>query len=114
MSQVDFLASFAALLNVDVPKDQVTDSRNMMSAFLRKDRQWRPHVIEEGYWKLALRKGDWKYIALDEKHKKKAELYNLDEDMSEQDDLLDRYPEVAAEMARLLQSLVEGVTLERK
>ncbi len=114
VSQVDFLASFAALLNVDVPKDQATDSRNMMSAFLGKDRQGRPHLIEEGYWKLALRKGAWKYIALDEKHKKKAELYNLDEDISEQDDLLDRHPEVAAEMARLLQSLVEGGTLERK
>ena len=70
-------------------------------------------MIEEARG-LALRKGPWKYIpgksvkvweAKKKGKQPKTELYNLDSDPGEQKNLVDEKPQVAKEMAELLEKL---------
>lgn len=122
VNQIDFLASFAAMLQVEVPADQALDSRNMLHAFLGNDRKGLPFMIEEAGGRRALRSGEWKFIAPVKmkkgqewkfKHKAgpEAALYNLDRDPSERKNVIGEYPEKAESMAAQLKALMaaEGV-----
>jgi len=68
-------------------------------------------MIEEA-GRLALRKGQWKYVRPRKQGKAKGkvnvsgELYNLKDDIAEKDNVITMYPERAAEMAELLNKLV--------
>ncbi|OEJ99039.1 sulfatase [Flavivirga aquatica] len=70
----------------------------------------RPH--ESLYWKkdarAALRKGDWKLIRFPDRP---AELYNIEEDISEHNNLANKYPEKVKEMYK--QIFEWELTLER-
>jgi len=98
VSQVDFLASFAHLLNQNIPQTAGPDSRNHLNALLGKDAQGSPIILEQARG-LAIRKGLWKYI---EPGKGKAELYNVETDIGEQNDVIAEHPEVAERLAGLL------------
>lgn len=105
VSQIDFIASFAELLDVELPEMEARDSRNMLLALLGKDRVGHEWMIVEAHG-LALRQGDWKYM---EKQKyswggkrKPAKLFNLEKDPGETTDVIAQYPERAAEMGRML------------
>ena len=82
-------------------------------------------MIEEAGQK-ALRRGQWKYIpgknTVQEKpgsrkknkrssvnsEKGKAQLYNLDSDVAETDNIVDQHPEIAREMAKILQQFIDS------
>jgi arylsulfatase A-like enzyme len=61
-SQVDLLASLAALTGQRLPAGAARDSHNMLDAWLGKSKQGRTFMLEESYT-LSLRKDTWKYIA---------------------------------------------------
>ncbi len=61
VSQVDLLASLAALVGQSVPAGEAPDSRNQLAALLGQDAKGRDHVVEHA-GALALREGRWKYI----------------------------------------------------
>ena len=61
LSQVDLLASFAALAGRKLPDDAAPDSFNLLPALLGKSRQGRPHIVEHAT-ALSLIAGDWKVI----------------------------------------------------
>jgi arylsulfatase A-like enzyme len=75
----------------------------MFNALIGKDPKGLPYMIEEARGQ-ALRLGNWKYIT----NKKKAELYNLENDPGEQTNLLAKNSEKATEMKALLERLVKG------
>ena len=115
VNQIDFLHSFASYLKIDLAEDEAIDSRNMWKAFTGEDEKGLPYMLEEARG-LALRKGEWKYIpqlkkmrrAKDETKKHvviDAELYNLADDIGEQNNLVSKFPEVAKEMDALLNKL---------
>ena len=107
VNQIDFLASFAALLGVELAEDQAIDSRNTLAAFLGKDERGLPFMIEEAR-RLALREGDWKYIQPRRRRGRraaKALLFNLKDDVGESKNLIDAEPERAARMRALLSEL---------
>ncbi|MCM8537888.1 MAG: arylsulfatase [Lentisphaeraceae bacterium] len=115
VNQIDFVHSFANYLNIDLADDEAIDSRNMWQAFMGEDKKGLPYMLEEARG-LALRKGDWKYIPSLKKMRRskdgkksqvvtKAELYNLGEDKGEQNNVVEKYPEVAKEMDALLLKL---------
>ncbi|MEM7143622.1 MAG: arylsulfatase [Verrucomicrobiota bacterium] len=117
VSQTDLLASFAALLNVELAEDEAPDSRNILPALLGDDKKGLPFMIEESRGKIALREGPWKYIhdespRLAKSGRKKknadpAELYNLDDDVAETTNLLEENPEVSSKMKDRIQTLIE-------
>lgn len=102
VSQIDLIASFAALLDIDLTEGQAIDSRNSLPALLGEDSTGQPYLIEEAGG-LALRRGPWKFVR--GRKGKKGELYNLDSDVGEQDNLAEEHEAIAQELSELLRRL---------
>ncbi|VGO16350.1 Arylsulfatase [Pontiella desulfatans] len=109
--EIDFISSFAALLEEEVPAGEALDSRNMLGALLGKDPDGLPFMIEEAEKRRALRRGDWKYISASKGKKNRgggpAELYNLKNDPGETRNVIADFPEKAAAMQAELRQLIE-------
>jgi arylsulfatase A-like enzyme len=114
VSQVDFLASFAALLEIDLPKDAAPDSRNNLAAFLGKDPVGLKYMVTEATRNRAIRRGDWKFSTpLPRKKanaslKGKGALHNIAEDITESRNLFDEQPEKAASLKSELEGILGG------
>lgn len=120
VNQIDFIASFASLLELPLPKNEARDSRNMLDAFLGKDPTGLPFMIEEAKGQ-ALRQGSWKYIPASNKPQFKGkgkakgkttvkgpeQLYQLATDPGESKNVLKENPQVAKEMSDLLKKLIK-------
>jgi arylsulfatase A-like enzyme len=125
ISQVDLLASLAALCEVDLPKDAAEDSIAMPKVLLGKTQHGRGHVVQQGVSKLALRRGQWKYIpagsyvdwvfpkhnepkspiATPQPPRDRAMLFNLEQDPGETNNLIDQRPDIARSMRRQLERI---------
>lgn len=120
ISQVDFVASFAAMNKVKLQTGDAMDSRNMLDVLLGKSKEGGKTNIEQNNGGvLAYVKDGWKYI---EPHKGPAlmrnvniesgfstqpQLYNLKEDMGEQNNLASKYPDKVKQMAAGLEKIKE-------
>ncbi len=108
VNQIDLLASFAALLNVELGYDEARDSRNMLAAFMGKDPVGCPYTIEEARGQ-ALRQGKWKYIPAKKKKKGgSGALYDLNKDIGEKTNVISKFPEIAEDMDRRLKELISN------
>jgi arylsulfatase A-like enzyme len=105
VNQIDFMASFAHLLGVELGDHEGIDSRNTMSAFLGTDPVGLPYMIEEA-GTLALRVGAKKLIRGGRRGKPR--LYDLATDVGEQNDLARESPEEVAAMEAVLKQLVDS------
>ena len=122
ISQVDFLASIASMVGVEIPDS--LDSRNVLPALLGKSTEGRDHIVQQSSDGLALRKGPWKYIeegsrsdwAYNRHNLEKSPLnveklgpeeylFNLEEDPGETTNLADEHPEKLKDMRALLEKL---------
>jgi arylsulfatase A-like enzyme len=111
--QIDLLASFAALLDIEVSRDEARDSRNTLEAFLGRDPQGLEYMIEEAGRRIALRHGSWKLVTANPLRgggapRAQAELYNLSEDPGETVNLAAQLPERVAAMDRVLTEMIES------
>ena len=116
VSQIDLLASFAKLVGVELGGDDAVDSRDTLDAFMGKDVEGLPFMIEEAGM-LAVRVGQWKYVQervtrrRNRKTKQvvkrviKGQLYDLGSDVGEKNNLIDQYPDRGAEMQILLDGI---------
>ena len=108
VNQIDFTASFAELLEIELGKKQAIDSRSTLDAFLGKSDKGQEVMLEEART-LAIRKGDWKLIKGTKWKKQKKpgpdELYKLSEDIGEQKNLAKDNPDKVAELAALLEKM---------
>lgn len=116
VGQVDLLASLARLCGQPLADDDAPDSLDQLAALLGEDRDGRDHLVEQA-GPLALREGRWKYI---EPHKGAAvsrftnielgndeapQLYDLEQDPGETENLAAQDPERVARMAERLRAL---------
>jgi arylsulfatase A len=110
VNQIDFMGSFAKLLEQSLPAGEALDSRDTLAAFLGEDSIGLPFMLEEAGRARALRRGDWKYIAAPKakagKKAKNAQLYDLDTDIAETKNLVTTNPEVAESMEQQLKTLM--------
>lgn len=114
--QVDFLASFAKMLNQSVPTGQAQDSKNTLPDFLGKSGNGRSELVLQG-GALSVTKGEWKYIEpsrgpaiykllnIESGNSREPQLYNLKKDIGEKNNLADQYPEMVKELATLLDQI---------
>ena len=119
VSQVDLLASMAALVGTAVPKGEAPDSTNQLKALLGEDPKGRDHIVEHA-GRLALREGQWKYIEPSPGPRRNEQtntelandpapqLYDLDTDIGETNDLAARQPERVKAMAERLAAIRRG------
>ena len=105
MSQLDLLASFAALTAQPVPKGQAPDSENHLDALLGKNQTGREHLVEmsNGGPPFGFRHGAWKLVPGGPKGKEAGPaLFDLAADLGESKDLAAAHPDrVAAMRAKL-------------
>jgi len=109
VNQIDFLASFASLLKLELPEGQALDSRNTLAAFLGQDPNGLPFMLQEAMRRRAVRQGEFKYIAAGRAYRgaeEGAALYNLNNDPGEQINIIAQYPEKAASMEKLLKDSI--------
>lgn len=114
--QIDLIASFASLLTIPIPKGEAIDSENTLNAFLGKSNKGRSSLIKQA-GSLALVKGDWKYISpnngvaysklvgIATGNLPKPQLFNLKDDISEKNNLAERYPEKVKELSQLMEAI---------
>ncbi|WP_114778553.1 sulfatase family protein [Botryobacter ruber] len=119
VSQIDLFASLAALAGQELEEGDAPDSENMLQTWLGHSGKGRETLIEEAFV-LALRAGDWKYIApgsrvpdwmknkdIDGGVMLKPQLFNLKQDVREEKNVAAANPEKVKEMQRILQEIVD-------
>jgi len=119
MSQVDFLASLAALVGVTHNPIVSPDSENHLDALLGTSSVGRDWIVEHSF-SLALTSKDWKYIApydreipdwlvkqkkIDPGLSSDAHLFDLKNDPYETHNVASKWPERTEEMAGILQEI---------
>jgi arylsulfatase A-like enzyme len=121
VSQVDLLASFAALTGAGIPDGSAKDSLNLIDLLTGKSDKGRDHVVVQGMTIKAIRKGDWKYLPPGEvadrggfgewirtKISDEGALFYLPEDPQELNNLATQYPVKAKELHALFEAQLEG------
>ena len=113
VSQIDLFASVASLLNADVTEGAASDSRNALPALLGIDKEGREYIIEKA-GSISVYDGEWKYIApsngyaynrltnIELGNAPEVQLYRIADDLGEQRNVAEQYPEVVARMQQLL------------
>ena len=116
---VDFPATFAALAGQALDTARAPDSLNVLPALLGESTQGRDHVVLQGNG-LALRQGRWKYIEPGKGPRVNAntntelgndpqpQLYDLDTDLGERNNVAAQHPERVKEMRALLEKVRDG------
>jgi len=114
---IDMLPTFAALTGAKAPTDRVIDGKDISDLLLGKPGAKSPHEVLY-YEYLGIRRGPWKLVRLGTvKHQSdyaKSELYNLDDDLGERNNLIQKHPEIAAELNALLSKHMAAVQSKRR
>lgn len=110
VSQIDLIGSFSSLLSQNIPDNQAGDSRNTINSYLGKNKKGLPYLLEETRFRRAIKQGKWKYIMGPKKRKKPLapELYNIEKDPSELNNVIAKYPKIAKELELKLTSLINS------
>ncbi len=112
---IDFMPTFANLAGFKVPDDRVMDGVDQTELLLGKSKQGaRDNFV---YLSNAVRQGKWKYLtanhqvpgyAQDRERKQVEELYDLEADVGERNNLAAKYPEKVSELKDLMETLAKG------
>lgn len=120
VSQTDFYASIASLVNHKLEDQEATDSENVMPALLGTSLEGREFLLEESFT-LGLRHKNWKYIQPTKKGSPgfitnikniraggaiEGQLFNLSSDTSEQKNVAQDHPKVVAKMKEKLDQII--------
>jgi len=115
-SQIDLLASFAALTGQSLAKDDAPDSFNYVNALIGKSKTGREWLVEHS-GRLTLIKGEWKFIEPGPGAKLQVntntetgndsipQLYNLKTDLGERNNLADKNPLIVKEYSDFLKKI---------
>jgi arylsulfatase A-like enzyme len=118
ISQIDLMASFAALTGGRLAPGDAPDSFDVLSALLGKSRKGRDNLVEHANV-LSLIKGDFKYIEPGRGPKiskntnielgidPQPQLYNLKNDLGEKHNIASEHPKIVKELADLLKKIRE-------
>ncbi|TWU34312.1 sulfatase family protein [Novipirellula artificiosorum] len=109
VGQVDLLATIADLIGEPLPQDAGEDSQSFASVLLDAKRDYKRlplvnHGNGGGGYRYAVTDDNWKLVLADSKNA--AELYNLENDRSEQTNLASEYPQTVARLTMQVNELI--------
>ncbi len=122
-SQIDIYASLAKLIGIELEDGEAMDSMEVLDVMLGKKGRERRELLEESVATNALRDGKWKFIPITpskrnhEFLKRKnieggfkpyPQLYNLDKDIGERNNLAEQHPERVKAMAARIKDIVKN------
>ncbi len=121
MSQIDWLASLASLVNARIPEGGAPDSWDRLGNLIGTDRSDRPWIVEfSSSHALSVRAGKWKYIEpndgspmitwgpeIETGNSHLPQLYEMDK-VVEQENVASEYPEVLFGLQSLLRKIKSG------
>ena len=112
---IDVYASFAALLNHELPAGVAPDSRDQLNNFLGIDTIGCDYVVQQNLNNtLSIIQNNWKYIEpsdnpaweywtkMEMGNSPKPQLYNLSTDPSEKENIAEAHPDKVKELSALL------------
>ncbi len=107
VSSVDFLPTFAELAGIQLPEKQVFDGISLLKVMEGEQPDperaiyWHYPVYHHSVPASAIRKGKWKLVhnLVDGSR----ELFDLEKDIGETNNLADQYPEVTADLSQMLE-----------
>jgi arylsulfatase A-like enzyme len=106
IASIDVLPSLAKLVGAKMPTDRIIDGKDSLGALLGQAKAKSAHEVL--FYEIdAIRRGNWKLVR---GAKKKFELYNLKNDLSEVTDLIEKRPGLAKELKSLLQAHATELT----
>jgi len=112
--QMDLLASFARLTGT---RETSTDSRDLLDALLGISQEGRKELVLEAMTKTAYRQGDWvlippyngpavsKRVNIELGNDKQYQLYNLQQDIGQQNNLAETNPEKLKKMTEAYEAI---------
>lgn len=110
---IDFLPTFAKLAGYDVPTDRHIDGIDQTDLILGRRDSGRDYFY---FHNAGVRRGGWKYLkpkahfhgyAVEDNREEIEELYNLEADLGERENLATKHPEKLAELKTLMRRLEE-------
>jgi len=114
LATIDFMPTFANVAGFKVPEDRTIDGVDQTELLLGKsDEGARDNFL---YLNNAVRQGKWKYLraqhkvfafAQDVERKQVEELYDLEADIGERNNLAAVYPEKVSELKRLMDTVAQ-------
>ncbi|WP_442512197.1 sulfatase family protein [Novipirellula sp. SH528] len=111
----DIFTTVLDIVSIPLPSDRTIDGVNMLPALVGKPVQrkvplfWRTHVSQPGD-RVALRIGDWKIVGNDTLTK--FQLYEIQKDWQEKNDLAAQMPEKTEEMKQILFKVWKDIETE--
>lgn len=117
---IDLLPTFAAITGAALPTVQPLDGKDILDLLRHQPGAKSPHEYFF-YNQSAVRQGDWKYHSRENfriketaREHKGPTLYNLKDDIGESNNVIDEYPEIAARLAKVLESNPNKRVADRK
>lgn len=103
-STIDILPTIAALTGAQVPKDRVIDGKDISKLLLKPGKKSPHKAIFYEY--EGVRVGDWKLVITknNEKSVRQPELYNLKDDIGEQNNLAQQFPKKTQELLDMVKA----------
>jgi arylsulfatase A-like enzyme len=100
VSALDFYPTFANLAKAEIPQTKKIDGKNIWPSFIANESARKGEIIFSmrhrlGYSDVAARKDNWKVVRISNN---KWQLFDVDKDMAEQNDLSEKYPNIVREL----------------
>ena len=118
VSQVDFFASMAALTGQTLDENAAPDSFDQHKTWLGKDDKGRDYVVKQSLATLSIIENGWKYIvpsptdnpymsnvSIETGFITQPQLYNLKDDIGEQNNLVAEHPDKVEKLAALIEKV---------
>jgi arylsulfatase A-like enzyme len=108
LATIDVLPTIAKLAGQPLPKDRIIDGQDVSDILLGKDKAKSPHDYHY-YERDGVRQGKWKLVRYRVKADRFVELYDLEKDLGEQNDLSKQYPKKVKALTEALDTHVARI-----
>ncbi|MFA6591983.1 MAG: arylsulfatase [Bacteroidales bacterium] len=120
LSQIDWFASLAAMVGIDIPEGAAPDSRNYLEAMLNPKAKCREYIVEQNLQNnLGISDGVWKYIPAAEgpamnlqtdtelgNDPGEDQLYDMVTDPQEKHNVASSHPDIVSRLSAELMSII--------